>query len=66
MNLRLLAKQAKRLPLNLALRDLVSWEPLSQPEEGYTVAIACMKALAPVALANLRLCAGRCRPGCAS
>ncbi len=61
-NLRLLAKQAKRIPLNLALRNLVSWEPLSHPEEGYTVAIACMKALAPVALANLRLCSRTLSP----
>jgi hypothetical protein len=52
---RLKARQLKRFPMRLLLRDLVSWEPLRDAEPGYTVVIACMGALAPLAVANMRL-----------
>lgn len=55
--------QARRLPIYLLIRDLVKWAPLETPLEGYTVVIACMKALAPVAVANLQLCARQECPG---
>ena len=55
--LKLQAKKLKRLPMNLMLRDLVTWESQDVPAAGYSVAIACMRELAPVAVANLRMCA---------
>lgn len=48
-------KRLKRLPMHTAIRSLVSWKPLEDPEDGFTVVIACMKALSSVAIANLRL-----------
>jgi hypothetical protein len=54
--LKLLLKQLKRLPMNVMIRNLVSWEPQTGTEVGYSVAIACMRDLAPVALANIRMC----------
>jgi hypothetical protein len=53
--LSLKTRQLKRLPMHLLLRNLVSWEPLRDVEPGYTVVIACMGALAPLAVANMRL-----------
>ena len=61
--LRLRAKQLHRLPADLLIRNLASWEPLGESLDGYTVVIACMRALAPVAVANLRLCAKQASPG---
>lgn len=55
--LKLLVKQVKRLPINTMIRNLVSWQSETSVSDGYTVVIACMKDLAPVAVANLRLCA---------
>jgi hypothetical protein len=43
--------------MNLMIRDLVTWEPQGEQVDGYSIAIACMRELAPVAIANLRLCA---------
>ncbi|MBX9625275.1 MAG: hypothetical protein K2X82_15820 [Gemmataceae bacterium] len=59
---RLWAKQLKRLPMNLLLRDVVRWAPQPDPGPGYTVVIACMESLAPVVAANLRLCARQAGP----
>ena len=39
------------------------WEPLREPVAGYTVVLACMKSLAPIAIANLGLCAKQNCPG---
>jgi hypothetical protein len=50
-----LAARARRVPLRLALADLVRWEPQRDPEPGYTIAIAAMRDLAEVCLANLEL-----------
>ena len=50
-------KSAKRAPLLWQLRRLSSWEPLVSPEPGYSIVIAGMRRLWPVALANLRLIA---------
>jgi hypothetical protein len=55
--LRLKAKQLKRFPLHLLIRRLASWEPLDGAEPGYTVVLACMGTLAPLATANVRLAA---------
>ena len=55
--IRLQARRLKRLPMNLMIRDLVTWEPQGEQVDGYSIAIACMRELAPVAIANLRLCA---------
>jgi hypothetical protein len=56
--LKLEARKLKRLPMNLMLRGLLKWEPQGAPAAGYSVAIACMRELASVAVANLRMCAG--------
>jgi hypothetical protein len=55
--IRLKGKECKRMPMHLLLKNLVSWQPLSDPAPGYTVVIAAMGALAPLAVANLRLAA---------
>ncbi len=49
------ARELKRFPMHFLLRDLLSWEPLGNPAPGYTVVIACAGALAPLAVANIRL-----------
>ncbi|MFI4872131.1 MAG: hypothetical protein ACIARQ_09990 [Phycisphaerales bacterium JB061] len=49
------AARLKRMPMVSQLRDLVSWEPMTAPEEGYTVVIGCMAALPDVAVTNLNL-----------
>lgn len=54
---RLWAKRLKRLPLHIVLRNLARWKPLKDPAEGYTIIMGCMKAMAAVAIANLRQCA---------
>jgi hypothetical protein len=61
--LKLCTKRLLRAPVHLLIRDAVSWEPLRDPIDGYSVVIACMKSLAPVAVANLRRCAGQEGPG---
>jgi hypothetical protein len=60
--LRLRAKQLKWLPINLLIRNLVRWESLDDPLPGYSVVLACVKSLAPLAIANLRLCARQNTP----
>jgi hypothetical protein len=59
---KVLIKRMKRLPMHLMIRDLVSWRPLEIPEDGYTIAIACMRGLAPVVAANLKMCAATSSP----
>lgn len=49
------AARLKRAPIVSQLRDIVSWDPLIEPEEGYTVVIGCMAALPDVAVTNLNL-----------
>jgi hypothetical protein len=46
---------AKRLPVQLAIRNLVSWDTHAADADGYTVTVACARDLAPVAIANLGL-----------
>jgi len=58
---RLKARQLLRLPIELAIRDLVRWEPLDDPTDGYTVIIACMNRLAPMVVANLQILADQHR-----
>lgn len=53
--LKLFAKQAKRLPMKLALATVCKWSQRATPETGLTVVIACMRRLLPLAMANLRL-----------
>jgi hypothetical protein len=53
------AKQLKRMPMQLLLHNLVTWRPQGEPEPGYTIVVACVRDLAPLATANLQLCA-RC------
>jgi hypothetical protein len=48
-------KQIKRFPMETAIRGLAEWVPMKDPEEGYTVVIACMNSLAPLAVANILL-----------
>lgn len=50
-------KSVRRAPLLWQLRNLVEWWPLSDPEPGYTIVIAGMRRLWPVAIANLRMIA---------
>jgi hypothetical protein len=57
MMIKFLAKRLKRLPMNVLIRNLATWKPTDGQVEGYSVAIACMRDLAPVAVANLKLCA---------
>jgi hypothetical protein len=45
----------KRLPMELTLRDQVTWEPMVSPEPGYTPIVGCMASIPDVALANVRL-----------
>jgi hypothetical protein len=59
---KLFLKQMKRLPMNAVLRKLVSWDAESEYREGYSVVIACMLDLAPVAVANLKMCAKMASP----
>ena len=54
---RLATTNFHRLAMHTLLHDLVVWEPLPNPEPGYTVIVGCMKNLAAVVIANLRLCA---------
>ncbi len=49
------AARLRRAPMVAKLRGLVEWEPLTNPEEGYTVVIGCMAALPDVAVMNLNL-----------
>lgn len=48
-------KSLMRRPLRMLLQPLANWEPLSRHEPGYTIVIAGMHQLWPVAVANLRL-----------
>lgn len=48
-----LTKRIKRIPMHRTIKDAVTWTPLTNPEPGYTVIIACMRELAPIAAANL-------------
>lgn len=48
-------RHVRRLPMHLALKNLVRWQPLERPEEGLTVVIGCMRDLWPVSLAGGRL-----------
>jgi hypothetical protein len=41
--------------MELSLFNLVSWKPMEEPEEGYTVVIACMQNLVEIAIANVAL-----------
>ena len=50
------AKRLKRIPMELAIRKLASWNSDGGFSEGYSVAIACMHELSAVAIANLKLC----------
>jgi len=50
-------KQLARLPVNALLGTCVAWEPERELADGYSVALACAASLAPLAVANLRLCA---------
>jgi hypothetical protein len=54
---RLAKTQGVRIGLHALLRNLVTWRPLPNPEPGYTVVLGCMKSMAAVIVANLRLCA---------
>jgi hypothetical protein len=45
----------RRLPIQLAIRNLVSWDTRAADADAYTVTVACMRELAPVAIANLGL-----------
>lgn len=49
------AARIRRAPMVARLRGLVEWQPLTHPEEGYTVVIGCMGALPDVAVMNLNL-----------
>ena len=46
-----------RIPLRTLLGTCVSWEPHREILDGYSIALACAASLAPLAVANLRLCA---------
>lgn len=50
-------KSVKRTPITRRLPGLVKWTPLEAPRDGYTVVIAAMHRLWPVAVANLELIA---------
>ena len=49
--------QLPRLPVDALLRTCVAWEPQRERTEGYSIALACVASLAPLAVANLRFCA---------
>ena len=47
----------KRLLLTAPLKPCVAWKPRQEFADGYSVVLACVRSLAPLAVANLRLCA---------
>jgi hypothetical protein len=49
--------QGQLIVLHALLHHQVSWRPLGSPQAGYTVVLGCMRDLASVVVANLRLCA---------
>ena len=53
--LKLQYKRIKRLPMHSLIRNLTTWSPLENANSGYTIVIGCMRDLAPLAAANLRL-----------
>lgn len=61
---KLLAKQAKRLPMLWLIRGLTAWQPQTRASEGYTIAIACMHKIPDVLLANLQMVANARTPHC--
>lgn len=59
---KVLWKRVRRAPMVRALRPLLRWAPPDALADGYSIAVGCMRSLAPVAAANMRLLA-RGRPG---
>ncbi len=55
-------RQLMRFPVNALLSTTVAWEPPGQLADGYSIAMACVASLAPLAVANFRLCAKNCGP----
>ena len=54
MNERSLPRRIRRQLITRSLSRLVDWQPLDEPQPGYTIIIGCVTELAGVALANLR------------
>lgn len=52
-SVKVFSKRVKRHMMLRAIRNLASWQPLTNPEPGYTVVIACMRELASIATANI-------------
>ena len=50
-------RQLMRFPVNALLSTRVTWEPPGGFVDGYSIAMECVAPLAPLAVANLRLCA---------
>ncbi|MGP1374860.1 MAG: hypothetical protein ACTS3T_18670 [Almyronema sp.] len=51
--LKFLKAWLKYLPMNLSLPGLVQWEPLANPQPGYSVVIGCMNNMPAIAIANV-------------
>jgi hypothetical protein len=45
----------KRVPIRALIRPLAKWRPLSDPEKGYTIVIACHRRFPEMLLASLKL-----------
>jgi glycosyltransferase involved in cell wall biosynthesis len=52
---RYLLALAKRLPIRILIRPLVNWLPLSDPNNGYTIVIACHRRFPEMLQASLKL-----------
>lgn len=53
--IKLLFKFMKRLPMRIAIGNLIQWQPLEDVSPGYTIVMGCMRSLSSVATANLRM-----------
>lgn len=57
-------KTIARRGMAAMIAPLVSWEPMQQPGEGYSLLIGCNRNLGPMLLANLRLLTRQKRTNC--
>ena len=55
--LKLVTKTIKRYPMHQMIRNGVTWEPLRDPADGYSIIIGCMHKIPEIAVANLRMTA---------
>ena len=57
-------KSISRRGMAALIAPLISWEPMREPESGYSLLIGCNRNLGPMLLANLRLLTRQKRTNC--